>query len=66
MVNIYFVTRMKIDSMARTDSIRLVPKAKEKDCFVGAHCGHATLTDEIGFYRCPLRGWCFKRLESQK
>jgi hypothetical protein len=35
-------------------------------CLVGAHCGHAILTEGIGVYRCPFGGGCFKRLESQK
>ena len=35
------------------------------DCFVGAHCAHAILTDEIGVYRCPF-GACFKKLENQR
>jgi hypothetical protein len=35
-------------------------------CLVGAHCGHAILTERIGVYRCPFGGWCFKKLENQK
>ena len=37
----------------------------KRDCFVGAFCSHAVLTDKIGVYRCPF-GACFKGLENQK
>lgn len=32
-------------------------------CLVGAHCGHAVLTEQIGVYCCPFGGWCFKKQE---
>jgi hypothetical protein len=51
---------MKTDVVARAGST-----LNQRSCLVGAYCGHAILTEEIGVYRCPF-GECFKKLESQK
>jgi hypothetical protein len=37
-----------------------------KECFWGAYCAHAILTDRVGVYHCPFMGSCFKRMESEK
>lgn len=31
------------------------------DCYWGAYCGHAVLTEKLGVYHCPFKGQCFKR-----
>jgi len=36
------------------------------ECFWGAYCSHAILTDTIGVYHCLFMGFCFKRMESEK
>ena len=34
------------------------------ECYWGAYCSHAILTDKLGVYHCPFGGICFKRGET--
>jgi hypothetical protein len=35
------------------------------ECYWGAYCSHAILTEKIGVYHCPF-GVCFKRIEEKE